>query len=98
MSVNELLRILEEHRRRIQRLEELLADRIYDFQSYRYEYEDDDENYEDYELDDYEDYEDPFWDDEIPPFCEVGLIGLIKWFRNRRKKIKMRQRRYTYEF
>jgi hypothetical protein len=93
LSVNELLRILEEHGRRIQRLEELLEYRIYDFQ--RYEYEDYDDEYEDddYDLDDCEDYEDSFLDDEMPPFCEVGLIGIIKWFRNWRRKIKMRRRR-----
>ncbi|RLG44304.1 MAG: hypothetical protein DRN81_04815 [Thermoproteota archaeon] len=88
MSVSELLRILEEHRRRIQRLEELLEYRIHDFQSSRYEYE---------YYDEYEDYDEDYLDDEMPPFCEVGLIGLIKWFREWRRKIKMRQRRYDYE-
>lgn len=96
LSVEELREILEEHKRRLRRLERMLEDRIgeneTDYQSPIYlpkiPFEVSDEN-DETEYDDYDSDSDPF--DDMP---EVYEIGFIPWFREWWKRWKEPQAKY----
>jgi hypothetical protein len=99
LSTDELMEILEEHKRRLRRLERMLEDRIseseVDYRSPIYfpEIPDEDSEIDDYDETEYDDCDsdsDPF--DNMPCVLEVGFIPWLKEWWKRWKELQAKYR------